>query len=202
MTRTRLAWLVGTLACAYALAFTVHGASAGLHRASAAEAKPEPMRIAAQRRQLSGSRDAGNASASPSPSRAVLPAPASASSMPAPAPQPPAVEDYVRAYELALEREARDSAWQAQVDSALAATLASAELAGVHMTDQRCGRTLCRVDVRCDSLMARQRAEEALPLREPFNSSDGLVRAGSADSLTVTVYFARPGHALPDPRAS
>ena len=111
-------------------------------------------------------------------------------------PQPTSIELYVRTYEQALAREAPDRDWQRHVAGALEALLASAELAGAQLQAQRCGTTLCRVDLRYDSLRARERAEEALPQREPFDS-EGLIHS-SRDGLQVSVYFSRRGYPLPE----
>ena len=71
-------------------------------------------------------------------------------------------------------------------------------MAGAHVADQRCGTTLCRIDLVYDSLSARERAEEALPRHAPFNT-DSLLHAAAEGSREVIVYFSRRGQPLPEP---
>ncbi|HMJ09886.1 MAG TPA: hypothetical protein VK524_00700 [Polyangiaceae bacterium] len=209
MTRTRLFWLLGALVCLYALAFVVfvvpgpqrHSAGTGNAKFSSMAAHATDQRadarptFAASSPRLVGQAimDEDHALAGPAP---IVSA---ASTAPEATPQPASIESYALGYELALEREPQDRDWYRRVQNALAPVLASAEFTGARLAGQRCGTNLCRVDLRYDSSQARERAEEALPQREPFNSN-GLIRADPADALKVSVYFSRQGHRLPTPQ--
>ena len=96
----------------------------------------------------------------------------------------------------ALIAEQVDHAWRAEIDQQVNNALAGPSFAGAELRGTECGTTLCRVELAYDSLDARQRAEEAIPLQRPF-ATQGIIHAESPDSLEVSVYFARKGHGLP-----
>jgi hypothetical protein len=96
----------------------------------------------------------------------------------------------------ALMTEQVDHVWRAEIDQQVGNALAGPSFAGAELRETECGATLCRVDLAYDSLDARQRAEEAIPLHRPF-ATQGIIHAESPDSLEVSVYFARKGHRLP-----
>ena len=105
-------------------------------------------------------------------------------------------EAHAAALSDALMAEQVDHAWRAEIDQQVGNALAGPSFAGAELRVTECGTTLCRVDLAYDSLDARQRAEEAIPLQRPF-ATQGLIHAESPDSLEVSVYFARKGHGLP-----
>jgi len=210
MTRTRLAWLLCAPVLAYALAFISPSARSNRsQRVAASDAEARALEadrpaLGASAGSVAGADVHARASrfelaADDESDHAAQPSElGSALTATRPASTAVPLEVYVQHYDRALEREPQDRDWDQQVQSDLTRLLASTELAGAHLGAQRCGTTLCRVELSYDSLAARERAEEALPLRAPFNS-DGLIHADSANSLEVAVYFSRQGHPLPDP---
>jgi hypothetical protein len=208
MASLRLFWLFAALVCLYALAFVVvvaprgqrHSAGHVTARSSRSGAHASEQRAVA-RSTVTASKPGLAARATvhaDHPVESAAPTVLAASTISEATPQPASIDDYALGCELALEREPQDRDWYRRVQNDLVPVLASAEFSGARLAGHRCGTSLCRVDLRYDSAQARERAEEALPQREPF-SSNGLVHADATDALKVSVYFSRQGHRLPTP---
>jgi hypothetical protein len=170
MIRSRLVWLLAGAALVYALAFTAfgsHGASTHSARLADRVDRPADSPAAGERAQSAFSRRVAtadlrarsgraNASEWDGPLLSSTPAePFSNSSRADSTPEPIPLEAYVQGYEVALAREPQDREWNRRVQKTLTAALASADLKGAHLRDQRCSATLCRVDLVYDSLPAR-----------------------------------------------
>ena len=94
----------------------------------------------------------------------------------------------------ALDGEARDPAWDAQMQERVGGFFANAP--GSHVLQIDCRASLCRVDVGVADLMAR----EDLARRSPDMLEEGAEMFGyvdSPDDLEVSLYLSRGGTGLP-----
>ncbi|HKP60306.1 MAG TPA: hypothetical protein VJV78_26455 [Polyangiales bacterium] len=114
---------------------------------------------------------------------AAAPPPAS------PAAPPKSSSELETEYEQRFREDQVDTRSSRDASQQLADALARAELTGSSLQSVRCGRSLCRMEVRHEDARAKQRFSDDYPTAVPWHTT-GLIRF--VDEHTSLVYLATP----------